>query len=337
MKTRGHPIHTAASSVRSSVLTAALAVAASFVCDIGLAGVNPAPTANGFVYPGARTPTAAIEQQLGASLPLAAAFVDADGRAVRLSDLFAAAPGRPAVPVVMVLGYYRCPQLCETVMQGALEALARSGARRDAYRVVAVSIDPSETPADAQMRLAIDRRYADFAARSTDRDAGHNAGQETGQKTGSAQPLDLHELVGSADAIGQLASRAGFVFSRLADEPADPVADPSGQAASPIAAHRFAHASGFLVATPQGRISRYFLGVRHDPQALRGALDAAAGESIGSLVDRLVLLCAHLDPTLGRFSQPVLSTLRILGIALVLGLAGWLWRLRRPAGHKGTT
>ena len=122
-------------------------------------------------------------------------------------------------------------------------------------------------------------------------------------------PLDLHELVGSADAIGQLANRAGFVFSRLADERAGPAADTSDQAASATAASRFAHAAGFLVATPQGRISRYFLGVRHDPQALRSALDAAAGDSIGSLVDRLVLLCAHFDPSLGRFSQPVLTAL----------------------------
>ena len=324
-RTRQLETRAADSSLRSSVVTAVLAVAAASFCNIGQAAAPAQPTANGVIYPGARAPTASIEQQLGAELPLAAAFVNADGRAVRLGDFFASGASRPAVPVVVVLGYYRCPQLCETVMQGALEALARSGARRDAYRVVAVSIDASETPADARMRLAVDRRFADFAARG----AGHDAD--------AALPLDLHELVGGADAIGQLAHRAGFVFSRLDDDRAGPAADTSDPATSATAVSRFAHASGFLVATPQGRISRYFLGVRHDPEALRSALDAAAGESIGSLVDRLVLLCAHFDPSLGRFSQPVLSALRLLGAGLVLGLAAWIWRHRRPAGHEGTT
>ena len=103
-RTRRHAIQTAGGSLRSSMLTAALAVAAASVCNIGQAAAPAQPTATGVVYPGARAPTAAIEQRLGAALPLAAAFVDADGRAVRLGDFFTATPGRPAVPVVLVLG-----------------------------------------------------------------------------------------------------------------------------------------------------------------------------------------------------------------------------------------
>lgn len=294
----------------------------------GHADAGTAPTATGFVYPGAKAPRAAIEQRLGEALPLTAAFVDAEGRAVRLGDFFAEAAeasGRPAVPVVLVLGYYHCPQLCETVMQGALEALAKSGARRSDYRVVAVSIDPAETPADAATRLAFDRRYADFASRS----AGH--------ESDAAMPLDLHELVGRSDAIDRLTNRAGFVFSRIVDMARSDSSNANEPAPGSTSAAAFAHASGFLVATPQGRISRYFLGVRHDPKALRSALDAASGESIGSLVDRLVLLCAHLDPTLGRFSQAVLLALRLLGIGLVLGLAGWIWWNRKASTPENKT
>ena len=271
-----------------AVALAVLGVLGALCGSAGFAQPTPAPTAPGTVYPNAKAPQAAIEQRLGAALPLADAFVEADGRPVRLGDFFAATAGRAAVPVVLVLGYYHCPQLCETVMQGALEALARSGARRSEYRVVAVSIDPAETPADAAMRTAVDRRFADFAAQSAGRDAD------------AATPLDLHELVGRSEPIARLAERAGFVFSRTADGGSRADEAATGPASPAADKADFAHASGFLVATPQGRISRYFLGVRHDPQALRSALDAASGESIGSLVDRLVLLCAHLDPTLGR-------------------------------------
>jgi protein SCO1/2 len=276
----------------------ALAAAAALASSLPLSIAAGA----GAVYPGAARPTVSIEQRLGADLPLAATFVDADGRAVRLGDYFAGATDAHAVPVVLVLGYYHCPNLCQTVMQGTLEALADSGASRRSYRVVAVSIDPAETAADARAARRRDLAWADLA--------------EARARKGRAptEALALDALVGPPASIERLARAAGFGFERVAE---------SGDAAA-----SFAHASGFLVVTPEGRVSRYFLGVRHDAKALGTALDDAAGDGIGGLVDRLVLLCAHVDPTLGRFSADVLLVVRVLGVGLVLGLAAWLWRHR---------
>jgi protein SCO1 len=251
----------------------------------------------GLVLPGARAPAVAIEQRLGAALPLAARFVDSDGRALPLGAAFG------TLPVVLVLGYYRCPNLCETVMESTLDALAQSGASRRDYRVVAVSIDPAETPADARRRRALDLAFADLAA---DRAAGG---------TRSRDALDLHALVGDGTAIADLARAVGFGFVRQDD--------------SATGAASFAHAAGFVVATPDGHVARYFLGVRPDPVALRAALDDAGGERIGSLVDRLVLLCAHVDPLIGRHSGAVLAGLRAFGLALAAALALWIWRHRR--------
>ena len=108
-------------------------------------------------------PLVAIEQRLGAALPLGLPFVDAEGRAVRLGDYFDPASGGSGVSVVLVLGYYRCPRLCQTVAQGAIEALAESGVPPARFRVVAVSIDPAETAADARAARARDIAWAEFA------------------------------------------------------------------------------------------------------------------------------------------------------------------------------
>lgn len=290
--------------------------------------VDSIAAAAGPVYPGSAAPAIEITQRVGAQLPLESRFTDADGRAVRLGDFFT---GRGGVPVVLVLGYYRCPRLCETVMEGALDGLAESQVPRSDYRIVAVSIDPAETPADAAARRRSALAYADVAAeRVAAMPAARNASSPddlprdspvTSPRHGAERvPVDLHPLVGDAASIDMLASRVGFGFARhdVAEGTRDDVAT-------------FDHAVGFMVATPEGRVSGYLLGVRHDPAAVRAALETARENGIGRLVERLVLLCAHVDPSVGRWSVAVLVGLRLLGCALAIALLMWIWRHRRPA------
>jgi protein SCO1/2 len=240
-------------------------------------------------------PTVTITQRLDAVLPQNLPFVDQQGRAVRLGDYLG-----DTRPVLLVLGYYRCPQLCGLLMHGVLEALQRSGLPRSAYRIVRVSIDPEDTPA-----IARDRRHVDLA---------YAASLEDGRTAGA--PLDLQLLTGTPQATEALAQRVGFGFERSTGEDA---------------AARFAHAAGFVVVTPQGRVSRYLMGVSFDPQSLRAAIDGAARGDIGSFTDRIALLCAHVDLRLGRHSEAVMIATRVLGCTLVAGLALWCWRRRRPA------
>src|SRR6476659_6188384 len=56
---------------------------------------------------------------------------------------------------------------------------------------------------------------------------------------------------------------------------------------------QFAHASGFVVATPQGRLSRYFFGIEYAPRDLRFALIESSAGRIGSIVDQVLLYCYH--------------------------------------------
>jgi protein SCO1/2 len=246
-----------------------------------------------------RAPSAPVSstQRLGASLPLAAPFTDSEGRAVRLGDEFDAVPSGGAAPrpVILVLGYFHCPQLCGLAMQGVLEAAHATGLPATAWRVVFASIDPQDTPADAAARRRVELAYARFV-----------------QGEGAAPLPSIDLLIGPPSSLAALAGSIGerYVPTRGTDA-------------------RFAHPAGIVVVTPGGRVSRYLMGVRYDAGELRAALVEAAGGRIGTFTDRLALLCAHLDLAVGLWSGAVLDLVRIVGVVTMLLLVLLVLRLAR--------
>ncbi|KAI3593175.1 Cytochrome oxidase biogenesis protein Sco1/SenC/PrrC [Cupriavidus sp. U2] len=132
----------------------------------------------------------------GRQLPADLIFRDDDGRPVRLQDL------TRDRPLVLVPGYYRCPNLCSTVMDGVLESLVQAHLPRDAWRVAAVSIDSRETVAVAAAKKP---HYAALLA-----------------ATGG----DLHMLTGDAGAVAALMRAIGMRTSPLPD--GDQIAHPAG-------------------------------------------------------------------------------------------------------------
>jgi protein SCO1/2 len=206
-------------------------------------------------------------------------------------------------PVLLNFVYYRCQELCPLLSDGLVRVLrALTFDAGNEFDVVTVSFDPSETPAAA---ADAKKEYVQRYGR---------AGAESG----------WHFLTGDAAAIHALAGAAGFHYSYDAKR------------------NEFAHATGIVVATPGGRISRYYYGIEFSPRDLRlGLIEAAAGK-IGSPLDQLQLFCYHYDPATGQYTLLVTRVLRLAGVATVLGLAGFivlmLRRERRaqplPAGHE---
>jgi len=272
---------------------------AAILAAVAIAGATfPAPAAaQALALP--PPPAAGLVQRLDAALPLEMALVDEEGQAVRLGQYFG--DGRP---VLLVLGYCRCPQLCGLLMHGLLEALQASQAPRRSWRIVGVSIDPHDTPASARSRRELDRAYAQFLL----------------DGRAPAAPLDLHLLIASGADSARLARLAGFAYSS-ADAPAPASGAPPA---------RFAHPAAVIVATPQGRISRYLMGVSFEPVDIRSALLDASGARIGGLSSRIALLCAHFDPQLGRHSSAIMDALRAVGVVSAALLAAWCWRRRLP-------
>ena len=292
----------------TALAPAGLLLACALAAPTALGASAVPPTASAWAAGSAtRAPAPlAFEDRAGAALPLDLPLQDAAGHTVRLGDFF-----RTGRPVLLVPGYYRCVNLCGTLMQGVLEAVADTGLPRGAYTVLGFSIASGETPADATGKEADDLAYAAaYGSRAN--------------SSGPLPPPDLHLLLAPGTAGATLARTIGYGFRPASAEAAD----------------GYEHTAGFIVATPHGTVARTFLGVRFAPQELRAALaEASAGRSgapaTAGLADRLLLLCSHLDPTTGRYSGAVMNGLRALGIACVLALAGWAWRHRRGRPSEG--
>jgi len=120
-----------------------------------------------------------------------------------------------------------------------------------------------------------------------------------------------HFLTGSEESIEAVAHAANFRFRYDAK------------------AKLFAHATGVLILTPDGRISRYFYGVEYPGRDMRlGLVDASAGK-IGSPIDHVLLFCYHYDPSSARYSASILRMVRFGGVLTILLLVGGIWISRR--------
>jgi protein SCO1 len=230
----------------------------------------------------------AFTPNAGGLLPMSAKLLDETGRLVELGNFFAKSP------VIVVLEYLRCTSLCGVTLRNLLDSLHRIPleAGRD-YQVIAVSIDPRDTPIDA---ASAREKHADQLDRPGARSS-------------------MHFLVGgSATAVQEIADAIGFPYryDRLLDT--------------------YVHPAGFIVAAPDGRISRYIEDVSPSPSDLIAAIgDAEADKSHGPLA-RFLLLCHGQSQLIGRFTVPVLAAFSIVNIAAGLTVLATFAAIRRQDG-----
>ena len=235
-----------------------------------------------------------IEQKLNELVPFDLAFQNESGQTVHLGDYFA------TKPVILVLAYYECPNLCTLVLNALLTSAQdlKFDAGLD-FEIVVVSFDPSETSAlAAAKKRSYTRRY------------------------GRPDSADgWHFLTGEEPQIRQLTQKVGFRY----------LFDP--------ATKQFAHPSAIMVLTPEGNISRYFAGLEYPPNELRLALVEASNRRIGSITDQLFLFCFHYNPLTGKYGVAIMSLIRVAGCATVLAIGTFvllqLRRDRRPGPISG--
>jgi protein SCO1/2 len=166
-------------------------------------------------------------------------------------------------PVVLTLVYYECPMLCTLVLNGLITSMRPLEFDiGDQFDVVTISIDPEETP-----DLGAEKK-------ATHLEQYGREGAEEG----------WHFLTGAQESISALAEAVGFKYFY------DPESD------------EFAHASGIIVLTPEGRLARYFYGVEYSTRDLRFALMEASENRIGTVVDQMILYCYSYDPETGTYA-----------------------------------
>lgn len=199
-------------------------------------------------------------------------------------------------PTILVLGYYRCPMLCSAVLNGMISSLQDlKPSAGGLFDIIFVSIDPKETPALAAAKKA---NYVKLYGRP-------------GTTNG------WHFLTGSKASIETLAAETGYHYAY------DPA---SGQ---------FAHPSGLIILTANGKITRYFFGIGFPPDQLDTALRDADSNRVESVAQQFVYLCFHYNPIRGKYGHLIMTLLRVGAVGTIAGIGGFLFvNLRGAAGRK---
>lgn len=123
-----------------------------------------------------------FEPQIGAQLDLSTMLTDDDGRSRPLSELL---DGKPSL---LVFGYDKCPNLCGVTQQAVAAGLRKSGLDAETYRALFVSIDETETAADARAKKQDLAQFTDPAGLSAWRflTSGQGKGAELAAQAGIA-------------------------------------------------------------------------------------------------------------------------------------------------------
>ncbi|MGH6680690.1 MAG: SCO family protein [Bradyrhizobium sp.] len=136
-------------------------------------------------------------------------------------------------PVILVLEYLHCTSLCGVTLRNLIGGTLRKLPFEPGrdYQLLAISIDPRDRPKDAA------------AAAATYRGLLNRSGGKAG----------LHFLVGASAAVRKIAGVVGFPYryDKLLNA--------------------YIHPIGFIVASPDGLISRYFEGFSVSPSDLAAA------------------------------------------------------------------
>ena len=177
----------------------------------------------------------------------------------------------------MALVYFNCGMLCPQVLHGMASSLKQTGLHPGHdYDIIVASIDPSDTPANAT------EAKQHFLMMLNDPPAA----------------ASVHFLTGQQASITDLAQATGFHYVR--------VPGPDGKM------NQFAHSSVIMIATSDGRMSKYLSGVEYQPRDVRLALVEASDHKIGSFSDLILLYCCNYTPSEGRYTVAIM---RVLGLA----------------------
>jgi protein SCO1/2 len=233
-----------------------------------------------------------VVEQLGKTVPLDLEFRDESGNVVKLGDYFTGEK-----PVLLNLGYYKCPMLCNMVLNGVVGGMQdMDWVPGEEFTVVTVSIDPREGP-----KLAREKKATYI--------------KQLGKPEAAK---GWHFLTGQRKDIKALAESVGFGYEYDMNR------------------MEYAHGASIFFLSPKGKITRYLYGIEYEAKQLRLALVEAGEGTVGNAIDRFLLRCYHYDPHSRKYGVYVWGVMRAGGLLTLSFIAIMLfvfWRRERRRGY----
>lgn len=204
----------------------------------------------------------------------------------------------PGKPTVLSVVYYNCPGLCSLHMNGAATVFEELKLKASKdFNWVLITMDGNETP-----DLALKKKISYLDKYDVE-------GAEQGWKFLTTTPETTEKIT----------KELGFSYKW--DEKTK----------------QFAHSAAFYVLTSAGVISQIIPGVGFEAKTVRLALVQAAGGSIGTVVDQLLLFCFQFDPNQNKYTLYAFNLMRAAGALMVLILGIILIPFWRKEKSRGVT
>ncbi len=233
-----------------------------------------------------------ILEHLGDTIPLNTVLIDDDGKEITLGAILASGK-----PIMLHMGYYKCPMLCTLVLNEAIRSLAKVELSiGKEFDLVSISVNPKE---NSELAHAKKLGYlAEYARAGSDR---------------GVRFLTAPATAEGAKAPAAIAESVGFQYKEL----------PSGE---------YSHPAMLAMIASDGRIVRYLYGVKFDPTTMRMAIVEAGEGKIGTPLDRFILWCHQYDPSSQGYVVFAMRLMKIGGaITVVVIAAGLIFMFRRSA------
>lgn len=229
---------------------------------------------------------ASMLDKIGMKLDPTLSFLDERGYPFSFGQVF---PGDR--PVVLVPGYYGCPDMCGQVIHGMLAALNEVDLVPGGdYLIVNVSIDPRETPEVASERK---QKFLTELRRV--------GGDEGWRFLTTSQESEIKKLTDSV----------GFRYFWAEHD------------------NRYAHPGALLFFTPQGVLSRVLTGTTFDAKDVRLAIVESSAGKLGTFWDEVRLNCLTFDDRTGTYALMGMTVMRIGGVLTMLAIAGMIFVMLR--------
>lgn len=242
-----------------------------------------------------------ITPRLGNAVPLDTSLLDENGSPVTLRSVLATDKA-----TLLILGYWECPTLCSFVLNATKDALAGVDGLEPGvdYNIVAVGIDPSETPGLAKKKQ---ENYLAALAKA--------------QGKASIPPTAWRFLTAPQD--------AGFLKDKRESAAVRVLAEAVGFGYRfDVQTQTYAHGAGIFFISPTGTLSRTLWGLQFRAKDVRLAIVEAGQGLVGTVVDRVILSCFQFGPE-GQYSMYVWGVMRLGGIAMVVFMAIFLFTFFR--------
>jgi protein SCO1/2 len=191
-------------------------------------------------------------------------------------------------PMLIVPVYYECPSLCNVTLNQLTRTLNVMPENvGEEFDIVTVSFSPTEKP---ELALAKKQNYLRTYGRSS-----ASAG--------------WYFLTGEDASIVELMKAIGFQYEW--DEKYK----------------IYAHAAAVIVASPNGKITQYYLGVDYPPTLVSGSLKQAIAGQVAPEAKSVFLYCFQYDPNTGKYGLIINRTLQVFGVLTVFCIVGLLFTL----------